>query len=154
MSKVELIGLGVENFGGGVEGLLTVVSGLFFKSEDLSGGLNHLDGVGSLGLLIFNIGIESGHLSGHVFRGFSPHSNVGGVADLILSLGGSDGIAKVLKKSDNLLASRWVDGIHLNQGSECTDEWEEGRSLLHGSGADLHGHVLKLFNLKKIGGPS
>jgi len=71
------------------------------------------------------------------------------MANNILSLGGSDGIAKVLKKDDNLLASRWGHGIHLNQGGECTDEWEEGRTLLHGSGADLHSHVLKLTHLEQ-----
>jgi hypothetical protein len=152
VSKVEVVSFGLILSRGALKNSITVVSGLLFESKDFGGGLDHVDRVGSLGLLIFNIGIQSSHLSVHVAGGLCPHSNVGVVADDILSLGGSDGIAKVLKKSDNLLASGWRNGIHLNQGSECTDEWEESRSLLHGSGTDFKGHILKLADLNERGG--
>ena len=104
MSEIEVVGFGLKFGSGGLKDSLTVVSGHLLESEDLGGGLNHIDGVGSLGLLIFNIGVQGGHLSGHVLGGLGPHSNIGVVADDILSLGGSDGITKVLKENDNLLA--------------------------------------------------
>ena len=147
MSKIEVTGFLIILSSGALKDSITVVSCLLLESKDFSGRLDDVDGVGSLGLLIFNIGIKALHLRGHISRRLGPHSNVDVVADDILSLGSSDSITKVLKKSDDLLTSGWRNGIHLNQVGECTDEWEEGRSLLHGSGADFQGHILKLIDL-------
>jgi len=151
VSEVEVVGLLRMLSSGGLKNPITVVSGLLLESEDLGGGFDNVDRVGSLGLLIFNIGIQGGHLSSHVSRGLGPHSDVGGVVDNISGLGRGDSVAEVLKKSDHLLASGWSHGVHLDKGSECTDEWEEGRSFFHGSGADFHGDILELTDLKEGG---
>ena len=49
------------------------------------------------------------------------------------------------------MAGGWLNSIHLHQGSECTDQWEESRAFFHCSGADLHGHVLEFLDLKEVG---
>ena len=112
LSESEIIRLDLVFSSGGLEDSIALVSGLFFKSKDLGGRLDHLDSVGPLGLLIFNIGIQGLQLSSHVLGRLGPHSHVGVVADDVLSLGGGDRITKVLKKTDNLLASGWRHGIH------------------------------------------
>ena len=129
---------------------MAVVTGLLFEGKDLSGGVDDVNGVGSLGLLIFNIGIQGVHLGSHVGESLSPHSNIGVVADDILSLGSGDSVTKVLKKNDDFLASGWAYSLHLDEGSECADQWEESRAFFHSSSADLHGHVLKLTYLKQV----
>ena len=66
VSEVEVVSFCLKDSGSGGKDAITVVSGLLFKSEDLFGRCDNVDGVGSLGLLIFNIGVKGGHLIGHV----------------------------------------------------------------------------------------
>ena len=149
MSKIEIVGLLLKGTGSLHQNSVTVVSGLLFKSKDLSGRVDNVNGVGSLGLLIFNIGIQGVHLGSHILEGLCPHSNVGVVADNVLCFGRSNSITKVLKKNDDLLTSGWADSLHLNEGSECADQWEVSRAFFHSSSADLHGHILELTNLEQ-----
>ena len=64
-------------------------------------------------------------MGGHVFHGLGPHGDVDSVVDLVLNLSGSNGISQVLEESNDLLTSRWVDGLHLDEGCQSGDEWEE-----------------------------
>jgi len=105
VSEIEVVCFLLKLGGSGLKNSIAVVSSCLLEGQHVGGVLDVIDGVSSLGLLIFNIGIQGSHLRSHVSGGLGPHSNVGVVAGDILSLGGGDGIAKVLKKSDNLLAS-------------------------------------------------
>ena len=62
MSKIEVTGFLFILSSGALKDSITVVSCLLLESKDFSGRLDDVDGVGSLGLLIFNIGIKALHL--------------------------------------------------------------------------------------------